>query len=98
MITGERAHEDAQVSNNPDIVAVSNRSLKAGRVRYVEGKGGLVEIEGSPDANPAFANTGSSMPAATRSRFKSCTAANRATPQLVPKTGKYPVFLPGPFG
>ena len=40
----------AQVSNNPDIVAVSYRSLKSGRVRYVERQGRLMEIEGAPDA------------------------------------------------
>ncbi len=40
----------AQVSNNPDIVAVSYRSLKTGRVRYLEKRGRLMEVEGSPDA------------------------------------------------
>jgi Uma2 family endonuclease len=40
----------ADVSNNPDIVAVSHRSLKSGRVRYIESKGRIMEIEGSPDA------------------------------------------------
>ena len=39
----------AQVSNKPDIVAVSYRSLKSGRVRYVEKQCRLMEIEGSPD-------------------------------------------------
>jgi len=39
----------AQVSNNPDFVVVSFRSLKAGRVRYIKDKHRIMEIEGSPD-------------------------------------------------
>jgi hypothetical protein len=39
----------AKVCNNPDLVAVSFRALKAGRVRYLENKGRIMEIEGSPD-------------------------------------------------
>ena len=39
----------AQVSNNPDMVAVFWESLEAGRVRYVTKKVHEMEIEGSPD-------------------------------------------------
>jgi len=39
----------AEVSNNPDLVAVSFRSLKVGRVRYIERDDRILEIEGSPD-------------------------------------------------
>jgi Uma2 family endonuclease len=39
----------ANVSNNPDLVAVSFRSLKRGTVRYIEHNGRILEIEGSPD-------------------------------------------------
>lgn len=43
-------NEEADISNRPDGVYVSFRTIKSGRVRYVEGKlGGFVEIEGSPD-------------------------------------------------
>jgi Uma2 family endonuclease len=41
---------DADVSNNPDMVAVSWSSLESGKVRYVEtGDDRAMEIEGSPD-------------------------------------------------
>lgn len=39
----------ANVSNNPDAVAVFWKSLKSGRVRYVRRNGRELEIEGSPD-------------------------------------------------
>jgi len=39
----------ANVSNNPDAVAVFWNSLKSGRVRYVHRNGRELEIEGSPD-------------------------------------------------
>jgi Uma2 family endonuclease len=39
----------ANVSNNPDLVAISYRSLKVGRVRYIERQERVLEIEGSPD-------------------------------------------------
>ena len=39
----------AQVSNNPDMVAIFWDSLEAGRVRYVTKKLHEMEIEGSPD-------------------------------------------------
>lgn len=40
---------EAEVSNNPDLVAVFWESLEAGRVRYVARKDHEMEIEGSPD-------------------------------------------------
>src|SRR5438128_34453 len=39
----------AQVSNNPDMVAVFWKTLESGRVRYVAKKEHEMEIEGSPD-------------------------------------------------
>lgn len=39
----------AGVSNEPDGTFVSYDSLRTGRVRYVKGKRGLMELEGSPD-------------------------------------------------
>jgi Uma2 family endonuclease len=39
----------AQVSNNPDMVAVFWETLESGRVRYVAKKEHEMEIEGSPD-------------------------------------------------
>ena len=42
-------NEVAKVSNNPDLLAVSFRALKSGRVRYIERNERIVEIEGSPD-------------------------------------------------
>ena len=42
-------NEAAKVSNNPDLVAVSFKALKAGRVHYVQRNGRIVEIEGAPD-------------------------------------------------
>jgi Uma2 family endonuclease len=41
---------EANLSAVPDGTYVSNRSLKAGRVQFVEGReGGFTELEGSPD-------------------------------------------------
>jgi len=41
---------DANLAAGPDGIFVSQRSLRTGRIRFVEGKkGGYVEIEGSPD-------------------------------------------------
>ena len=42
-------NELANVSNNPDLAAVSFGALKAGRVRYIKRQDRIVEIEGSPD-------------------------------------------------
>ncbi|HWY86622.1 MAG TPA: Uma2 family endonuclease [Gemmataceae bacterium] len=39
----------AEVSNNPDLVVISFRSLKAGRVRYIKDEDRIMEIEGAPD-------------------------------------------------
>ena len=44
------SHVDADISGIPDAVYASNRTLKAGRVRAVEGmEKGYVELVGSPD-------------------------------------------------
>ncbi|MFO0967062.1 MAG: Uma2 family endonuclease [Gemmataceae bacterium] len=42
-------NEEADLSTNPDLLAISYRSLKTGRVRYLENRGRIVEIQGSPD-------------------------------------------------
>jgi Uma2 family endonuclease len=43
-------NRDANLGAGPDGIFVSEKSLRSGRVRFVEGKkGGYVEIEGSPD-------------------------------------------------
>jgi Uma2 family endonuclease len=39
----------AKLSHNPDLTAISFSSLDAGRVRYIEDKARIVEIEGAPD-------------------------------------------------
>ncbi len=43
------SNESGMVSNNPDLVVVLFRSLKADRVRYNEREDRIMEIEGAPD-------------------------------------------------
>lgn len=60
FINGVRiANESAQVSNNPDIVLVSYRSLATGKVRYIERNDRILVIEGTPDQVVEIVSKGS---------------------------------------
>jgi Uma2 family endonuclease len=50
---------EADVSNNPDALAVFWNSLSSGRVRYVKRRGREMEIAGSPDWALEIVSTGS---------------------------------------
>jgi Uma2 family endonuclease len=54
-------NEEADVSNNPDGVAVLWKTLKTGRVRYVAKEGRELEIAGSPDWIMEIVSDGSVM-------------------------------------